>query len=478
MAARLLRLPLLLRPLCVISGLARKVIRDRLDLLVCPAATAGNVTCKRLCSICRWRAAHLMSLACASSTDTMCDLTRREESPEFNTIISLDHKVCTMVTQALVGDFMQADDTSVLFQQLLLIRRECTIDPQLTPFFVFAVLYASAKFKIDLCVVSLPGLADRLLQLHKRIFYILSIYLVEIATELYGRACPFNVNHRLPSYGKRRNAVMRVLPAVLREIASGAPSSADHETLHAWWQVGPAAKPWSSGLSNRLKGEIGAISYIRVQRGREFPLPVWHADTPPTGGLQSRKAWISPVASMQAIAIRMCGTLPSCVQMHPQVPRLLQQMNSWSLTMRRMGDNQFGHLCPRYLCLRCMTMDPTIVFDSRGVVFCRDCTFSNVVWINPIHMVVRLFHAREPKLQVGRMTCVVNGHGLRQADVCKSVLDGRVICAEHSEQYPWLVLVDPASATQVANLLRPRKRVFKPSSRPHRSRPSLGSAHV
>jgi hypothetical protein len=389
--------------------------------------------CEALCSVCRWRFAHLCSYAAAKPDETARELTVRGISPEFNRIIDLDDCVVTVVVQALQS-LESCNKKAAAFRRALLIRRQAAPDKLIYPFFVFAIMHASVRFGVTLDLAAQPDLLDRVIRANQRMFYILSLYLVEFAVHHSAWPIPLNPRVFIADYDVRIHHTMVVLPMILRELTE------------------------TGVLSVKTNGEINAVSYVRTMRSREMPMMTSTSTAPPTlASLRTRTKSPDAVAAMQVLAIRCCRVLPACVPVHAGVPALLENMQNWTLSMRALDDDHFDRLYVRYICLACMRADPEFVTDALGVVFCRHCDKSNMIWVNPIHMILRAGETPRVVKRAG-ITCVVGAHSLRVADASQPVLDGRFICAEHAQEHPWLCLVPPMHAPLVSRLMMARDR--------------------
>jgi hypothetical protein len=436
-AARLLEMPLLLAPLCVVAGAAVDILEDRMYIIACPDAASPLHLCAAMCSICRWRFAHAWSHArCNDATETMRQLTVRRLSPEFNTLINMDGTVKTTVIQSIIGEPVAQPQTAIAFRNALLIRRQTLPAKELYPLFEFAVLCALVQAGLPATVATWPDLVPRLTAINRRIFYLLALYLVDTLRQ--DPFFPLDVEDRIPGFGAKARLAGCILPQILLELTE------------------------TGELTARTNSYINTISYVRVMRASEAPVPRTHAlpPNPHATGLRTRIKWFDPVAALQTLAIRTCGRLPLGVPMHPHVPELLSNMRKWSLVVRPSTNTHFDQLYVRFICLGCMQADPVFVVDARGVVFCRHCDHSNMVWVNPMHMLLDNL-AAPPTARAAKvpgLSCVVGAHTLRIADLSQRVLDNRLICAEHARQHTWLCMVAPSMAPLISRLLMTRDR--------------------
>lgn len=426
-AARQLDLPELLRPVCTFArDTAANVLQRRIAQLHCPQSPSANHVCAALCSVCRWRFAHQCSLELVASADeTPCELTKRRASPEFNTTVSADETFAGAVVAVLLDGTLALTPLALALQSMLLIRRQQAPDELLWPLFRLALLHVMAEMQLPTRLAAHPDLIALLTRSNQRIFYLLTLYFVSVVARTECIA-PWK---RIDGYDDRIQQVRDALPRVVVDL------SCDGQ------------------LGSHTNSCVNGVNYVRAFRLH----PELAVDT---SVRRSRLAaeTIANVPASQALYVRCCGRLALCTPAHPRTAALLEAMRGWSLRERGVHDACFEDLGVRYICLGCMTADAPVVLDPRGVVFCMNCSYSNVVWVNPVHLILEKAAVQQRVARrTGPQSCVVGPHVLRSSDRAFPVLDGAVLCEEHARSHAWLAAVDPDYTPLVRRLLSSRR---------------------
>lgn len=353
----------------------------------------------------------------ASVDETPCALTARRQSPEYNPIILLDSTVTAAVVAVLLDGTVALTPLATALRSMLLIRRQSAPDQQLWPVFRLALLYLTAEFGLPTRLVAQPDVVDLLGRTNQRIFYLLTLYLVD----LVARREIIEPWKRIDGFEDRVEQVRAALPRMVVE-------------LDCDGQISP-----------QTNSAINGVNYVRMFRSRHT--------------LSDDRKARSRVPASQALFVRCCGRLALCAPVHPRTDSLLCAMRKWTLRERTHADVTFGEFFVRYICLGCMQADAPIVFDPRGVVFCMDCGHSNAVWVNPLHLILETVGgvARVPR-RSGPHSCVVGPHTLRSSETSFPVLGGQVVCEEHARSHGWLRQVDPALTPLVRRLLSTKQR--------------------
>lgn len=422
-AARQLHLPSLLLPLiCDAARLARDALQSRIASLNC---MHSKIVCSEMCSVCLWRHAHVASLRLVEPAETSAALTARRVSPEFNTTILMERDIHSMVIQAVMHTPCELSSMTALYRNALLIRRQAAPSPVLAPVFRYALLAAVARFALPVDLAARPDVIARLAALNRRIFYLLALFLLE---DVSRRAiCPFDPALRVPGFNQRIQAVLTVLPRALTEFIE------------------------TDALSTRTKSDINSVSYVR--QFCDPPVCKIMEDRSVPDGLRVRVTAFHPAAAVQATAVRCCGRLPINVPMHPQTAALVDRMCRWSVRPRLAGE-PFSDLSTRFICMACMTVNPKLAFDARGFMYCMQCDQSNVVWVNPMHLVLTVASDAQPRVErPDGARCVVGRHTIRSADTCFATLGRHLICDEHLKSRAWLASVAQEHQQTTAALL-------------------------
>jgi hypothetical protein len=421
-AARQLDLPELTRPLC---ALARARVSDalahRVALLHCAQSASPMHVCAALCSICRWRFAHQCSLAVCGADDTPCTLTARRQSPEFDAVIGLDATAAAAVASVLVEDAVELAPLAQALQAMLLIKRQLTPGELMWPLVRFAMLHLAAEFGLPTRLAASADLVALLARSSQRIFYLLVLYLVSVVARVEN----IQPHRRIEGYDERIAQARVILPRVVAELDN------------------------NGHISVQTRSAINGVNYVRAFRCRpEIPAAAAAA------AQQRQRAAPCSIAASQALYVRCCGRLALCAPMHPRTDAMLAAMRAWTLRERSSAPRTGFELYVRYICLGCMQADAPVVLDPRGLVFCMDCNHSNVVWVNPLHLLLETAEsAPRATRRSGPQTCVVGPHILRSNDKSFPVLGSDVICEEHARPHAWLFSLDPSLAPLVKRLL-------------------------
>lgn len=398
---------------------------------------SADHVCAALCSVCRWRFAHQCSVELlVDVSETPCALTARRASPEFNTVTAANATFASAVASILFEGTETLTPLAVALQSMLLIRRQSPPDELLWPLFRIALLHVMADTGLPTRLAARPDLIQLLTRSNQRIFYLLTLYFVSVVarTEIIA---PWT---RIDGYEDRVRQACDALPRMIVDL------SCDGQ------------------LGSHTNSCINGVNYIRAFRQ-------WSELIVEPTARRSRLGAeaIVNIPASQALYIRCCGRLALCAPIHPRTQSMLDTLRTWSLRRRTPSDSVFEELVVRYVCLGCMTADAPVVLDARGVVFCMNCSYSNVVWVNPIHFVLERADTvhRTPR-RVGPQSCVVGPHVLRSNDVSFPVLDGAVLCEEHARSHGWLASVDPGFTPLLRRLLmskRPSDRCVRSAVR-------------